>query len=323
MKTRSLPSRKHVTPVITVLLLVAAFSLLHTFPVIGKTSTGGVSRLSAPLTPACQGVMQMVALLPAGGTTPDATPPSALPNLIPTAASPTVRASQSYINPTALTTHTTAPFDSSGGDLIVVCASSHAGVTMTPSDSFNNTWISAAGPTNTSTGFDLRTQIWYAKSPTVGLGHTFTLNLSAAQPLVISAFVAQGSNIPNPIDAISTIGDDGGSQSLNVTSPNITTTFANDLLIGFAKSSVAEVFTSGSGSSAQPSAASEFLSAGSELVLTPGIYNSTFSLNAPATWQAAVVASAYSNTALASTAPQGVALTLSRVSPGRRRVGQR
>jgi hypothetical protein len=154
-----------------------------------------------------------------------------------TAPGPTVQATQGYINPTFLTTHTTAPFDSSGGDLIFVCASSHSGVTMTPSDSFNNTWVSATGPTNTGTGFDLRTQVWYAKNLTVGPRHTFTLNLSALQPLVISVIVVKGSNASAPIDAISTVGDDGGSKTLNVASPNITTTSANDLLIGFTKSS--------------------------------------------------------------------------------------
>ena len=67
---------------------------------------------------------------------------------------PLVQAVQSYIKPKFLTSHTTDPFDSTGGDLIVVCASSHDGVTLTPSDSFSNKWISAAGPTNTSRGFN-------------------------------------------------------------------------------------------------------------------------------------------------------------------------
>src|SRR6266851_654104 len=161
---------------------------------------------------------------------------------------------------------------------------------MTPSDSFNNTWVSAAGPTNTSTGFDLRSQIWYAKSPTVGPGHTFTLTLSAAQSLVISLFVVKGSNISTPIDAISTIGDDGGTQTLNVTSPNITTTIGNDLLIGFAKSSATETWIPGSGYTAQAAASLNNLGAETGLAVTPGNYNSTFTINSPATWQAVVVA---------------------------------
>src|SRR5256885_5550649 len=65
---------------------------------------------------------------------------------------PAVIATQSYINSTSLLSHTTASFDSSGGDVIVICVSSHAGVTMTPSDSFGNAWIAIAGPTSTTTG---------------------------------------------------------------------------------------------------------------------------------------------------------------------------
>ena len=203
---------------------------------------------------------------------------------------PIVQTTQGYINSTFLSTHTTAPFDSTGGDLIVVCASSHAGVTMTPSDSFNNTWISVAGPTNTSTGFDLRTQVWYAKNPIVGAGHTFTLNLSAAESLVISVFVVKGSNIASPLDQIPLIGDDGGSQTLNVSSPSVTTTNNNDLLIGFAKSSVSETFTSGTGYTPQPVASSNFLDAETGPAATPGTYSATFTLNTAATWQAVVAA---------------------------------
>jgi hypothetical protein len=234
-------------------------------------------------------VMQMATFMLASGPPPvDTTPPTAPSNL--TGAAPTVQNVQSYINSTALSTHTTAAFDSTGGNLIVVFASSHAGVTMTPSDSFGNTWISAAGPTNTSQGFDLRSQIWYAKNPTVGPGQTFTLNLSAAQSLVISVFVVKGANSTNPIDVISAIGDDAGTGTINVTSPTITTVAANDLLLGFAKSSIAETFTSGTGYTPQPAASSDFLDAENALAIAPGPNNATFVLNLTATWQSAIVA---------------------------------
>lgn len=203
---------------------------------------------------------------------------------------PLVQAAQSYINPKFLTSHTTAPFDSSGGDLIVVCVSSHDGVTLTPSDSFSNTWISGAGPTNTSRGFNLRTQVWYAKSPTVGFGHTFTLNLSTAQPLVISVLVVRGSDTLAPIDEISNIGDDGGSQTLKVSSPNITTTNGNDLLIGFVKTSVAETFAVDSSFTAQPLASSNFLYAETATAVTPDLYAARFTLDNAATWEAIIVA---------------------------------
>jgi chitodextrinase len=172
----------------------------------------------------------------ATASTPNLATPTAPTNLATSAGSgPVVAAVQAYIDSPPLTTHTTAAFDSTGGDLIVICASSHAGVTLTPSDSFANNWISIAGPTSTSVGADLRTQIWYAWNPLVGPGHTVTITLSTAQSLVISVIVIKGSNISSPIETVSLIGSDNGTQTLNVASPSITTTGTNDLLIGFVK----------------------------------------------------------------------------------------
>ena len=203
---------------------------------------------------------------------------------------PGIQATQHYINRTPLTIHPTSAFDSSGGGLIVVCASSHSGVLMAPSDSFNNAWISAVGPTSTRIGFDLRTQVWYAKNPRVGPGHTFTLNLSTSQSLVISLLVVSGSNVSDPIDAISTIGDDAGSQSSHVVSPSINTTSGNDLLIGFAKSATGQVWTSGSDFKQQGAASSSYLGAETGFAETPGRYLATFDLNSPGSWQAVTLA---------------------------------
>jgi hypothetical protein len=203
---------------------------------------------------------------------------------------PGIQATQHYINRTFLTTHTTAAFDSSGGDLIVMCASSHAGVLMIPSDSLNNTWISAVGPTSTRIGFDLRTQVWYAKNPKVGPDHSFTLDLSAPQSLVISLLVVKGAKVSDPIDSVSLIGDDAGLQAPYVASPSTTTTSDNDLLIGFAKSAAAQVWTSGSGYTAQEAASSPYLDAEIGFAETPGRYNSTFDIGSGGSWQAVTVA---------------------------------
>ena len=203
---------------------------------------------------------------------------------------PIVDAVQSYINSTYLTVHTTAPFDSSGGDLIVMYASSHAGVTMTPSDNFNNTWVTIAGPTDTTTGFDLHSQIWYVANPTVGPNHTVTLSLSAAQSLVMSIFVVKGSNISSPVDAVSLIGSDNGTQSVNVASPTVTTAMTNDLLMGWVKVSAGATFTSGPGFVQQPGASSNFLDAESGAASTAGSYAATFTISSAQTWQSAVVA---------------------------------
>jgi len=108
--------------------------------------------------------------------------------------------------------------------------------------------------------------------------------------LVMSIFVVKGSNIGSPIDVVSAIGNDGGTQSTAVSSPNITTTALSDLLIGFAKSSVGEVWTPGTGYTAQPGASSNYLNAETGFAGTPGVYAATFAINAAATWQSAVVA---------------------------------
>ncbi len=205
---------------------------------------------------------------------------------------PVVAAVQGYINSTFLTSHTTAPFDSTGGDLIVMCASSHAGVTFTPSDNFGNTWITIGGPTNTTTGFDLRTQLWYAPNPIVGPNHTVTMNLSAAQSLVISVIVVKGSNISSPVDAVSLIGSDNGTQTVNIVSPSITTAAANDLLLGFAKVSAGATFQPGPGYTQQTAASSNFLDAETGPASSPANYTAAFSINTQQTWQSAVVAAA-------------------------------
>jgi fibronectin type 3 domain-containing protein len=204
---------------------------------------------------------------------------------------PTVAAVQSYINSTALTVHTTAAFDSTGGDAIVMCVSSHNGVTMTPSDTYGNTWISMAGATNTTIGPDLRTQLWFVRNPIVGPGHIVTLTLSTAQSLVISVFVVKGSNSSSPIDAISSIGDDNGTQTNNVASPTIATAGLSDLLIGFAKVSSTSTFQSGAGFVPQPAASTIFLDAESGSA-APGNYSATFTITVggPVTWQSAVAA---------------------------------
>jgi hypothetical protein len=116
------------------------------------------------------------------------------------------------------------------------------------------------------------------------------MTLSAAQPLVISIFVVKGSNAGAPLDVVSGIGNDGGTQSTAVSSPNITTTTASDLLIGFAKSSIGEVWTAGTGYTAQAAASSNYLDAETGFAATPGVYAATFGINAAATWQSAVVA---------------------------------
>ena len=224
----------------------------------------------------------------------DKSPPTA-PQRLSGGPAPTIERVASYYNATHLTKHTMAPFDSTGGDVLVVFAGTHEDALLTPSDNFNNTWVSLAGPTNfgptkSSAGFNLRGQMWFARNPKVGPNHVFTMTLSGREALVLSMLVVKGSNASDPIDAVSTIGNDADTRALTPTSPTITTTHSNDLLIGFGKSMVGEVWSAGGGFAFQPAASSDYLVGELGLAATPGNYKSSFGLIAPVNWQAAVVA---------------------------------
>ena len=164
-------------------------------------------------------------------------------------------------------------------------ASSHNNVNLTLSDNKGNTWTSLAGPTNHTPGVDLRSQMWYAKSAKVGTGHTATINLSVAQPLVISVFVIKGSNTTSPIDATSGITDDGGIATTSVASANITTTKPADLLIDFVKTSVGVTFTAGSGYTFEDAASSNYLAAEDIVAGAAGSYNAAWTVAPSANWQ--------------------------------------
>ena len=116
------------------------------------------------------------------------------------------------------------------------------------------------------------------------------MNLSASMPLVMSVIVVKGSNTSSPIDAISLIGSDNGTQSVSVVSPSVTTVETNDLLIGFTKVSAGATFQPGTGFTQQAAASSNFLDAETGLAATPGNYAATLTIDSSQTWQSAVVA---------------------------------
>ena len=229
----------------------------------------------------------------ASATTPSLSAPSA-PNLSVSigTSSPIVVAMQELEDSKPVTSHTTAAFNSTGGNLIVLYAYSLAGVTFTPSDSFNNTWIPLAGPTSTASGADLRTQLWYAWNPIVGSGHTVTVAISTGQPLLMSVIVVQNANVSSPVDAVSLISSDMGSPTVNVASPFITTSATNDMLIGFAALSASATFTPGQNFTLQTAASTDVTAAETGPAATPGTYGATFTLSTARDWQSAVVAAA-------------------------------
>ena len=112
-----------------------------------------------------------------------------------------------------------------------------------------------------------------------------TMNLSAAQPLVISVLVVKGSNTTAPIDVISNITDDGGIATTSITSAAITTTKPADLLIDFAKSNNGVTWTAGSGARFESAASSNYLGAEDLLGASAGAYTASWTTNTAVNWQ--------------------------------------
>ena len=222
------------------------------------------------------------------GTLADATPPAAPvnPRAFAGGTPAAIIARQGYINSTSVTTHTTAAINSTGGDLILVFASSHEGVgTLTLSDNKANTWITAVGPTNhPSAAADLRSQLWYAKTPNVGTGHTMTLSLSSADSAVISVFVIKGANTTAPLDVTSSITFDSGTAGTSITSAAINTTYPADLLIDFAKSSIGATWTAGTGYTFESAASSNYLAAEDAIAGTAGSYTAGWTMAPALNW---------------------------------------
>lgn len=70
--------------------------------------------------------------------------------------------------------HTTAAIDTTGADLIVLAVAFGDTTTATVSDSKGNTWTSLTDRLGEGPFLDVRVQLHYCISPTVGSGHTFT-----------------------------------------------------------------------------------------------------------------------------------------------------
>jgi hypothetical protein len=82
---------------------------------------------------------------------------------------------------------TSDAIDTTGADLLILCASIYAGgSTSTPTDSKGNTWTPLTVQTNSGSS---RNRLFYAEAPIVGTGHTFTYNAANIFPtFTVAAF---------------------------------------------------------------------------------------------------------------------------------------
>ena len=226
--------------------------------------------------------------------------------IISTATGPTasVVSSSGYLNATALSTHTTALFNSVGASTLVAYVSSHPVWNNLPvsisglTDNLGNTWHLLTGPTTwAGTSETLMSAIYYVNAPLTSATHTITVTLSNPSSLVVHIFAVSGSDvIGSPI--YSAIADPGpGGVSSAVASMPIAVP-ANGLLLGWTKNETDATASAVGGYSLDPQSTS-YLWAESQTALVAGSYTSQFQYSTAIGWQTAIIGLRPSNAPIA------------------------
>lgn len=117
---------------------------------------------------------------------------------------------------------TTDAINTTGANLLIIVCCSYNASTVTPTDSKSNTW---QGLTMYGSGTN-RVKVWYAYSPTVGTGHTFSLPTSSDSSWA-TYFVLAYSGMVTGSGVYDTI---NGSSTSNV-SGNITPAASGELIL--------------------------------------------------------------------------------------------
>ena len=205
---------------------------------------------------------------------------------------PTYIAGQEYYNATAGTSFTTAPFNSTGADLLVMFLGCHNNTVFTITDSHGNTWLPLAGPAYKvgTESFPMEGEFFYAPNATTGTSHTVTVALSQTEPLVMSIAALSGDNIYSPIDSYSSITGDNGTVAKYVASTPLTTSQPNDLLLGIVKGFGNNTYTAGTGYTSQSASTGLNFGAETQTASSAGNYTSSFTASVGDFWQTVIAA---------------------------------
>jgi hypothetical protein len=207
---------------------------------------------------------------------------------------PAILGTVGYINGTALTTHTSTRFNSSGASTLVAFVSTNTPWSGQPvsingvSDSLGNTWNVLTVPTVFSgSTWTLLSAIYYVNNPVTSANQTVTVQLSNPAPLVFHVFAVSGSDVTGaPI--VSPITDPGsGAMSANVASAPIPVP-NNSLLLSWVKNETAANATSLNGYTLDGQSTS-FLWAESQTAISSGSYSGAFQYSSAIGWQTAIV----------------------------------
>ena len=212
------------------------------------------------------------------------------------ALAPTVVTSTGYLNGTALTSHTTAAFNSTGATTLVALVSTNTpwnGSTVNitgVTDNLGNSWNVLTGPTTWVGGtFALLSGVYYTNAPATSTSHTVTATLSSAAPLVMHVFAVSGADVTGPpISSAITSPAPGGASAVVVSSPPIMVP-ANSLLLGWANHKTGATATASGDYILDPSQSTSFLWAESQTASASGSYTSQFQYDSAIGWQTALV----------------------------------
>ena len=220
------------------------------------------------------------------------TAPGSISGALMGASVPTYVSGQQYYNATAGTSFTSAAFNSTGADLLVMFLGCHNNTVFTITDSYGNTWLPLAGPAFKvgSASFPMEGEFFYAPNATTGAAHTITVGLSQSEPLVMSISALSGDNSYSPIDAYSFITGDNGTIAQNIYSSPLTTFQPNDLLFGIAKGFGNNTYTAGTGYTNRVASTGLNFSAETGTATSVGTYNSSFTASVSDFWQSVIAA---------------------------------
>jgi hypothetical protein len=203
-------------------------------------------------------------------------------------------ASDGYLNTSALTTHTSSAFNSTGATTLVAFVGTHtvwlsrtvaiSGFT----DSVGNTWTLLAGPAAfNGARFPLLGAVYYCNSPAMSVSHSVTVTLSNPAPLVVQTYAVSGTDgTSRPL--VSAIADPGaGNISTSVASTSISVP-AHTLLLSWVKTEGGAAATPGAGWYRDSSVTSHLTPAHVSNVAATS-YASSFTLSSANGWQTAIV----------------------------------
>ena len=220
------------------------------------------------------------------------TPPGSFAGALAGTAAPTYVAGQQYYNATAGTSFTTAAFNSTGADLLLMFLGCHNATVFTITDTYGNTWLPLVGPAYKvgNPSYPMEGEFFYVPNAKTGTGHTITVTLSQTEPLVASIVAVAGDNVYSPIDTYSPITGDNGTLSKYISSTPLTTSQPNDLILGIVKGYGNNTYTAGTGYTSQPASTGNNFSAETQAAASVGSYNSYFTATTSDFWQSVTAA---------------------------------